>query len=920
MLTEGYRWAEYGAYQFWLGSETAIDQYSANPNLAVFCREWDSTFAPGQKVVRHLAIFNDQFHDDGPITFQSTLTVGSKTVFATSQTFTVLPGNDTHFEAMLPIPAVSTPRTSGEWILTLAQGGKTRFRDVKPISVLAPSPPLAVQGGASKTVANRPQRNIVPLVYDPQGQLLAYLIAHQARVRPLRSLEGLPTDAALLIVGKDALTAEESASSRLAAWAAPGRRVLVLEQRNPLKYQGLPGIMEPSENEGRIAFIEDESHPVFQNLKNSDFFAWVNGEIVYRNAYEKPTQGAKSLLQCDNRLSKTAIAEVPAGKGLILVCQVRVAETLNTSSVARQLLNNLLEYAIFYKQEFRPVIAVTDGNADTIKAMLAVGVRFTQTMDPLKALSPGTIAVVAATPANLKTLAANLPKAETFTRSGGWLFLTDLTPEGLADYNKIVGFHHMIRPFRRERVTFPAKRDPLTAGLSNGDIVLSSGERINGFSDDVYLSADVFRFVLDYDDVAPFAKLPDPAYWGNTDASNDHNPYNIVNGFTTSDSWQLIFSMWAGAGGKPQVPMQLPQVQTLTDVEWIGNALYYPTKQFEISTETEAKAVFNPTPNNEPQTFAIKPPLTGKDFLVKITGWVPAHEPSVVGIDNIRLKAKRSPEFYRTVHPLLNIGALMRYDRGKGGIVLCNVLFQEAEAVPENKRKKQNILATLLRNLKAPIGGTAAVIAGSSLTYTPVEIGKFATQFRNEQGWFGDKQFTFKDLPTGKQTFAGVPFTIYQFATSPVPNAVMLKGEGIPGNLPEAVRGIPVGQKADALFFLQTARIDNRRNAQEIREKKHDEMARYIVTYTDGQRVTIPVYAEIDVDDYRQESPRTLPGAQIGWEKKFPGTSYSAVAYVMQWNNPRPAVAIRSVDLEYGADRRGVPVLLALTAATATTH
>jgi beta-galactosidase len=41
----------------------------------------------------------------------------------------------------------------------------------------------------------------------------------------------------------------------------------------------------------------------------------------------------------------------------------------------------------------------------------------------------------------------------------------------------------------------------------------------------------------------------------------------------------------------------------------------------------------------------------------------------------------------------------------------------------------------------------------------------------------------------------------------------------------------------------------------------------------------------------------------------------AAAAYQMQWNNPRPDVVIASIDLEYGKDRRGVPVLLALTAA-----
>jgi beta-galactosidase len=81
--------------------------------------------------------------------------------------------------------------------------------------------------------------------------------------------------------------------------------------------------------------------------------------------------------------------------------------------------------------------------------------------------------------------------------------------------------------------------------------------------------------------------------------------------------------------------------------------------------------------------------------------------------------------------------------------------------------------------------------------------------------------------------------------------------------------------------------------------------------------VNVPIDAEMNVDDYRQEAPRALPGAQIGWTRRYEGTPYTAVAYVQQWDNPRPRVAIQSIDLEYGPDRRGVPVLLALTAADA---
>ena len=39
----------------------------------------------------------------------------------------------------------------------------------------------------------------------------------------------------------------------------------------------------------------------------------------------------------------------------------------------------------------------------------------------------------------------------------------------------------------------------------------------------------------------------------------------------------------------------------------------------------------------------------------------------------------------------------------------------------------------------------------------------------------------------------------------------------MPGQLPKEVKGIAVNRKADALFFLHTARIDQRRNE---REKK----------------------------------------------------------------------------------------------------
>ena len=124
-----------------------------------------------------------------------------------------------------------------------------------------------------------------------------------------------------------------------------------------------------------------------------------------------------------------------------------------------------------------------------------------------------------------------------------------------------------------------------------------------------------------------------------------------------------------------------------------------------------------------------------------------------------------------------------------------------------------------------------------------------------------------------------------------------------------------MGQKADALFFLHTARVDRRLNDRERREGKQLEMFRYIVHYADGSEVVVPVISEIHIDDYRQQKPQALPGAQLAWTSPYPNSDISAAAYAMQWNNPRPDVEITSIDMVYGPERCGVPCLIAVTAA-----
>ncbi len=901
ILHEGYRWAGYGAWHFWLGqNDTDRTQYIAMSPRAVFCRQWDWTFESGHQAQRTFGIFNDSRFED-PITFRWALSFDGKQVAGREQEYAIAPGESLKFDETIQMPAITATRQEGELTLTLEVKGEEVFRDAKAVSVLKP---VAAAGIAGLNAGNL-------AVYDPHGAVSGFLKDLSIPFAAVDSLDALPKGTKVLVVGKDALDAREASSSRLAALAARGMRLVVLEQEHPLRYQGLPAEMAAAANAGRTAFGEDLEHPALRGLQQKDFFTWGADRLVYRNAYAKPGRGARSLVQCDDNLRFTALAEVPVNDGLMLLCQLQVCDQITANPVAKQLALNLLDYAATYKLEFSPVAVALEEGSQVAKALDAMGLEYTKAAGPLEALAADAvkIAVVSASPQNLKLLADNLEAVRRFNARGGSLILCGLTPEGLADYNTIVGVDHMIRPGKRERVVFPPVRDRLMSGLTTGDVVLFSSERIFSWTEGNYVVSDMFTHVVDYDEVASFGSSPFWAY------------DNITNGFFSADGWPLIINFPINKDNSPyDVTITLQKPQAIREFTWVGNTFYYPQNRVNLifDGKRDEALSFAVEPNAEPQTFAVDPPREAKAVTVQIAEWTPVQGKAPnIGIDNVYLKAQRSPEFYRDVKQMLNVGGLMHYVKGPGNIVLCNINFRDTEDVPENAVKKRNILAAILRNLKAPFAGGEAVVAGADLQYTPVDLSKYANQYRNERGWFGDPKFTLKDLPNGPHTFAGVPYNVYEFATSPVFNCIMLGGDKVPNDPPREVRGIAVNQKADALFFLHTARLDARRNDREIREGKQYETLRYVVNYADGQSVNVPVFAEIDIEHYRQKAPAAIPGAQIAWTREYEGTEFSAVLYSMQWNNPRPDVEIASVDMLYGDQPRGVPALLALTAAKA---
>ncbi len=138
------------------------------------------------------------------------------------------------------------------------------------------------------------------------------------------------------------------------------------------------------------------------------------------------------------------------------------------------------------------------------------------------------------------------------------------------------------------------------------------------------------------------------------------------------------------------------QAETFTEFTWIGNTNYWATTKVNLifDGDKSTMASFDMQPNGEPQTFAINPPAPGEgghaaNCRLAARG---GQSKPLIGIDNIYLKVARPPEFYQNVRPMLNVGGMMEYPRGKGGIVLCNLLFKDTEEVPANAEETRHFL------------------------------------------------------------------------------------------------------------------------------------------------------------------------------------------------------------------------------------
>ena len=505
--------------------------------------------------------------------------------------------------------------------------------------------------------------------------------------------------------------------------------------------------------------------------------------------------------------------------------------------------------------------------------------------------------------------------------------LWGLDPNGLSDFNALVGHNHVLRRFERERVLLSYPTDALASGLTLRDVVMDTGQKMYGWMALKTPDEDAFDWLVDHTDIAPFCRFPDGLEMGKETAhpGGDHEPRNMVNGFTSDDNWVFTYTTIMDKGHKRKFTLALPKEEEITALKIRPSKLYHPITKIKLTFDDDPTPVVAQLPVRE-NPIVEDIPIPGrraKQVTLEIAEWTERGNANIVVIDNLWLQVKRSEAYQKHVTSLLNVGALMAYRKGAGGIFLNQLKVADQEVNPDNAIKKATIVKTVLKNMGAVFAGGQTRVERTAYLSEPVVIqDSLFNAFVHQRGnppWFDGGDIS--ALPVGQRQYAGIDFFLSDFSTSPVPTVFMLSGSGS-RTKQSRITNIPVGQKADALFFLHTfhkgpdiTRWEQR--TEEARKRNRDRPEplpafKYVVQYDDGSQVEVPVIYQQHVGHWSTEQALPLEGADLAWTGKQPDGRQAAV-WVMTWTNPQPDKTVTKIDIARTGANRGAGAVFAIS-------
>lgn len=425
--------------------------------LAAFFREFDSRFHSGETVGRTVELFNDTFTDKPSLRLCWTILDGSRGVSGREVGLVNLASGDhKKLQTRITMPKV-TELSRLTLRLTLHSGGAELFREDYAIQVFpkaSPAPRLASKlsifdpsGTLPSSVRRGVGGKVLKRLEDWDGNSVL-VVAPNAL--PRRTSDGV-----LAVIG-----ASNADESRLSKLVSAGGRVLVLEQASDAP--GLPVTL--TDQKSTMAFPQMPSHPILTGITREDLRWWRGDHIVSANEPTRPQSGAMLPLVVtgsEQGISHSPLMEVPQGKGVWLICQLKVASKLDREPMARVLLDRMLAYLDTYSSSTcRTFCQVSPGLREQLESL---GV---QLDGAPSRLGPSSLLIIQSDCATVTRQAAEL---RSFMESGGRVLWHRPQDEGFSAAMSALGL-----TIDRQPYAGPAHRadgdDPLLESIAREDL------------------------------------------------------------------------------------------------------------------------------------------------------------------------------------------------------------------------------------------------------------------------------------------------------------------------------------------------------------------------------------------------------------------------------------------------------------------
>jgi beta-galactosidase len=280
--------------------------------------------------------------------------------------------------------------------------------------------------------------------------------------------------------------------------------------------------------------------------------------------------------------------------------------------------------------------------------------------------------------------------------------------------------------------------------------------------------------------------------------------------------------------------------------------------------------------------------------------------------------------YFEAAETLLEPALLVKIEVGEGTLLFDNVMWDSALGAETDKVTR--IVSSLAANQGARLKTQSNEI---NYDYFPIDISAHANMGYydpiaddGQGGWTdqGQNDMRFflinhlgKDggLESGMEieaeefpravTMAGRKFLLLDPRATNNKAVISLRGDEHGKLLPEKCEGIEVGDTADTLWFLHAAGWTP--------DKPFDEVARYVIHYTDGEQEVFPIHYGQEISEWWGPSP--LSGAKVAWTGRNLIQSPVGI-YATPWTNPYPEKEIASIDLIGNLSPTQI-VLLAIT-------